>query len=80
MAANTEQARSGLITCTISKNVLGELEHAQNQFNVPAPEANRERLLGIPLRVPREFNAMCFTHRFLSWKPPWKPRTLRGEA
>jgi hypothetical protein len=44
--------------------VLGELEHAQNQFNVPAPEANRERLLEIPLRVPRKFNAMRFTKRF----------------
>ncbi|KAN0115891.1 AhpD-like protein [Russula decolorans] len=27
------------------KYVLGELEHAQNQFNVPALEANREKLL-----------------------------------
>ena len=27
------------------KSVLGELEHAQNQFNVPVPEANREKLL-----------------------------------
>jgi hypothetical protein len=27
------------------KYALGELEHAQNQFNVPAPEANREKLL-----------------------------------
>ncbi len=27
------------------KYVLGELEHAQNQFNVSAPETNREKLL-----------------------------------
>jgi hypothetical protein len=27
------------------KYVLGELEHAQNQFNVPALEAKREKLL-----------------------------------
>ncbi len=27
------------------KYALGELEQAQNQFNVPAPEANREKLL-----------------------------------
>ncbi|KAF8479113.1 hypothetical protein DFH94DRAFT_747689 [Russula ochroleuca] len=27
------------------KYVLGDLEHAQNQFKVPAPEANREKLL-----------------------------------
>jgi hypothetical protein len=27
------------------KYVLGELEHAQNQFNVPTLEVNRERLL-----------------------------------
>jgi hypothetical protein len=27
------------------KYVLGELEHTQNQFDVPALEANREKLL-----------------------------------
>jgi hypothetical protein len=37
------------------KHVLGELELAQNRFNVPAPEANREKLL-----ITRKFRDAIF--------------------
>ncbi len=39
MSANTEAVP------LLFKYVLGELELAQNQFNIPVPEANHEQLL-----------------------------------
>jgi hypothetical protein len=47
MAANRPEAIPLLY-----KHVLGDLEHAQNQFNVPETEANREKLL--PTRKVRD--------------------------
>jgi hypothetical protein len=50
------------------KYVLGELEHAQNQFNVPALEANREKLL-----LTRKFRDAFFKACLMGGYPRYNP-------